>query len=100
MREAPHPEPSNSKWRKKQFGGDSDDDDKKEEKMPKKISLVSSKTEERQHTLNKYRMFLKRNVLRTKNISWIAQVKSLVEGLEDKVADEQIFQKTEQKDKA
>lgn len=46
-------------------------------------------------------MLLIKHILRTeKNMSWIAQMKSLEEGLEDKVADEKISQKAEQKGKA
>lgn len=44
-------------------------------------------------------MLLMKNILRTKNISWKAQIKSLEEGLEDKIADEKISQKADQKDK-
>lgn len=58
------------------------DDDKKEN--AKKLSLVSSKTQE--HTLNKYRMLLK-GIFWEQNLSCIAQIKSLMESLEDKVAD-------------
>lgn len=42
-------------------------------------------------------MLLKRNVLRTKIVSWVEQMKSLVNGLEEKFANEAITQKAEKK---
>ena len=59
---------------------------------------ISSKTRDRAQIEQAQNVIKKEHSENKKIVAWTAQIKSLEEGVEDRIADEKISQKAEQKD--